>query len=236
MQTRPDILIIDDEKVLAGTIAEFLQGEGYSVDVAHSPAQVLSLLEKRAFALVLCDIQLPGMSGLDLLRKILAIQPESAVMMITAYATVESAVEAFRSGARDYLIKPVLFDDLLARLAHLEEWLQLRAENRELRTQLARRQQNQGGLDSILGNSPAILAVKHWIRRIAPAQTNILITGESGTGKELAARAIHDLGGHADAPFLAINCAAIPADLLENQLFGHTRGAFTGADRDREGL
>ncbi|MFM7316193.1 MAG: response regulator, partial [bacterium] len=125
MQTRPDILIIDDEKVLAGTIAEFLQGEGYSVDVAHSPAQVLSLLEKRAFALVLCDIQLPGMSGLDLLRKILAIQPESAVMMITAYATVESAVEAFRSGARDYLIKPVLFDDLLARLAHLEEWLQL---------------------------------------------------------------------------------------------------------------
>lgn len=236
MTSRTEILIIDDEKVLAGTLREFLQSEGYEVTVAHDSKSALEKVENHSFGIVLCDIQLPSMSGLELLKKMLALRPETAVMMITAYATVESAVEAFRSGARDYLIKPVLFDDLLARIEHLEEWVRLRAENRDLRSRLARKQTKSAGLEAILGNSPAILAVKSWIARIAPAQANVLISGESGTGKELAARAIHELGGHCDSPFLAINCAAIPADLLENQLFGHTRGAFTGADRDREGI
>ena len=152
--------------------------------------------------------------------------------MITAYATVENAVAAFRRGAHDYLMKPVIFDELLAKIDRLIGYRRLLLENQALRRQLHAR----GDLDALVGPGPAMQAVKTLIRKVGPTRSNVLITGESGTGKELVARALHALGPAPDDVFLAINCAAIPHDLLENQLFGHVRGAFTGADRDHAGL
>ncbi|MBI1324296.1 response regulator [bacterium] len=232
-----NVRIVDDEQVLADTLAEFLTAEGHEVRVAYDAASALRKLAEFETEVVLCDIQLPGTSGLELLRKLRKQAPEAAVIMITAYATVDSAVEAFRHGATDYLIKPVLFDDLTARLSRISAGRALSIENQSLRRKLTRQMQSaSGGIETIVGNSAAISAVKAWIVRVAPTRSNVLVTGESGTGKELAARAIHDLGSNPEAPFLPINCAAIPPDLLENQLFGHVRGAFTGADRDRAGL
>lgn len=231
------VIVVDDEQVLADTLAEFLTAEGHVVRVAYDAASALKILAGFETEVVLCDIQLPGSSGLELLRKLRAEAPDATVIMITAYATVDSAVEAFRHGASDYLIKPVLFEDLTARLARISASKSLSIENQGLRRKLARQMQSaSSGIETIVGRSAAISAVKAWIVRVAPTRSNVLVTGESGTGKELAARAIHDLGSHPDSPFLPINCAAIPPDLLENQLFGHIRGAFTGADRDRAGL
>jgi DNA-binding NtrC family response regulator len=182
--------------------------------------------------LVLCDIQLPGLDGLDLLQQITRARPETIVLMITAYATVENAVAAFRRGAHDYLMKPVIFDELLAKLDRLMASRRLLLENQALRRAL------HAPVDSeaLVGDSPPMRAVKTLIRKVGPTRANVLIAGESGTGKELVARALHAAGSEPDAPFLAVNCAAIPNELLENQLFGHVRGAFTGADRDRLGL
>jgi DNA-binding NtrC family response regulator len=232
-----NVLIVDDERILADTIAEFLTGEGHDVRVAYDAATALRTIADFEAEVILCDIQLPGASGLELLRQYREKAPETAVIMITAYATVDSAVEAFRHGATDYLIKPVMFEDLMARLSRIASGRTLIRENQVLRRKLARQMKSgPDGIEAIVGNSPAIASVKGWIARVAPTRSNVLITGESGTGKELAARAIHELGSNPDAPFLPINCAAIPPDLLENQLFGHIRGAFTGADRDRQGL
>ncbi len=154
------------------------------------------------------------------------------VLIITAYATVETAVAAFRRGAHDYLMKPVLFDDLLVKLDRLMRFRRLTLENQALRRQLHAPVE----ISTLVGESPPMREVKTLIRKLGPTRSNVLITGESGTGKELVARALHAQGREPDAPFLAINCAAIPHDLLESQLFGHVRGSFTGADRDRAGL
>ena len=230
------VLVVDDECVLADTLAEFLSGEGHSAAVAYDARTAMEKAKSFDPEVVLCDIQLPGSSGLDLLETLRNQRPETSVIMITAYATVDSAVAAFRHGASDYLIKPVLFEDLTARLARIGAMKTLTTENAGLRKKLARQSTAKSGIEAIVGNGRAIAAVKAWIARVAPTRSNVLITGESGTGKELAARAIHDLGTAPEAPFLPINCAAIPGELLENQLFGHVRGAFTGADRDRQGL
>jgi DNA-binding NtrC family response regulator len=226
------ILIVDDEEVLASTLQEFLRGEGYEADVALDAASALALAEATEPDLALCDVQLPGQDGLDLLDRLLQIRPDTLVMMITAYATVESAVAAFRRGAHDYLMKPVIFDELLAKLDHLMGFRRLRRENQALRRLL---HADDCG-ETLVGQGAAMQTVRAMIRKVGPTRSNVLITGESGTGKELAARALHALGHDPDAAFLAINCAAIPHDLLENQLFGHVRGAFTGADRDHAGL
>lgn len=236
METKAKILIVDDERVLAGTMAEFLASEGYEVATAHDAAGALNEVSRFEPEIVLCDIQLPGTSGLQLLKKIEEVRPGVSVVMITAYATVESAIAAFHSGARDYLIKPVQFDDLTARLEHILQFRQISRENAVLKRKINRRAMHQPGIEALVGSSVVMQRLKGWIMRVGPARSNVLITGESGTGKELAARALHDLGDAPEAPFLAINCAAIPSELLENQLFGHIKGAFTGADRDRDGL
>lgn len=226
------ILIVDDEEVIASTLQEFLQGEGFEARVAHDAASALAIAEATCPDVALCDVQLPGPDGLELLDRLLTLCPDVQVLMITAYATVENAVAAFRRGAQDYLMKPVLFDELLAKLDRLMNHRDLLRENQALRRQL----HATAGADELVGDSPPMRQVRDLIRRVGPTPSTVLITGESGTGKELAARGLHRHGPRPDDPFLAINCAAIPHDLLENQLFGHVRGAFTGATRDHDGL
>lgn len=229
---RGRVLIVDDEEVIASTLQEFLQGEGYEVAVAADAPSALASIERFEPDLALCDVQLPGLDGLDLLEKLLKLRPELLVLIITAYATVEDAVAAFRRGAHDYLMKPVIFDELLTKLDRLMRFRHLTRENQALRKQL----HAPVDIGTLVGESPPMRQVKTLIRKLGPTRSNVLIAGESGTGKELVARALHARGLEPDAPFLAINCAAIPNELLENQLFGHIRGSFTGADRDRVGL
>jgi DNA-binding NtrC family response regulator len=229
---RGRILIVDDEEVISGTLHEFLQGERFEVATAADMPGALALVESFGPDVVLCDVQLPGGDGLTVLERSLRIRPETLFIMITAYATVENAVAAFRRGAQDYLMKPVLFEDLLAKLDRLIAYRRLLMENQALRRQL----HPQADLDALIGQTPPMQAVKTMIRKVGPTRSTVLLTGESGTGKELVARALHATGPDPEGLFLAINGAAIPHDLLENQLFGHIRGAFTGAERDHAGL
>jgi DNA-binding NtrC family response regulator len=231
-ESRGRILVVDDEEVIAATLEEFLTGEGYEVAGAHDAASALALVESLEPDVALCDVQLPGLDGLGLLDRLLQVRPETLVLMITAYATVENAVAAFRRGAHDYLMKPVIFDELLTKIEHLIAYRRLLLENQALRRQL----HAPGDLERMVGQGAPMQAIQTLIRKVGPTRSNVLITGESGTGKELVARALHALSPERDAAFLAINGAAIPHDLLENQLFGHVRGAYTGADRDRAGL
>jgi DNA-binding NtrC family response regulator len=229
---RGRILIVDDEEVIASTLREFLQGEGFEAATAADLPSALAQVEAFEPEIVLCDVQLPGADGITVLNRTLELRPETLFIMITAFATVESAVAAFRRGAHDYLMKPVLFEDLLARLERLLRLQQLLRENQALRRQL----HAQGDPAALVGESPAIAEVKSLIQKVAPSRTMVLITGATGTGKELVARALHAHGPAPEEMFLAVNCAAIPHDLLENQLFGHVRGAYTGASGDQDGI
>jgi DNA-binding NtrC family response regulator len=229
---RGRLLIVDDEEVIASTLQEFLAGEGFDVAVAPDATRALKLAATFEPEIVLCDVQLPGLDGLDLLDRLLRLRPDTLVLMITAYGTIENAVAAFRRGAHDYLMKPVIFDELLTKLDRLMGFRRLTLENQTLRRVL----HSPVDLEALVGDSTPMRTVKTLIRKVGPTRSNVLIVGESGTGKELVARALHATGADPDAPFLAVNCAAIPNDLLENQLFGYVRGAFTGADRDRTGL
>lgn len=229
---RGRVLIVDDEEVINQTLKEFLESEQFAVATASDLASALAQVVSFEPDVVLCDVQLPGADGITVLNRALRLRPETLFVMITAYATVENAVAAFQRGAQDYLMKPVLFDDLLTKLDRLMSLRRLLLENQALRRQL----HADGNFDSLIGDSPPMRAVKTLIRKVGPTRSTVLITGESGTGKELVARALHNLGPAPSEVFLAVNCAAIPHDLLENQLFGHVRGAFTGADRDHAGV
>ncbi len=232
---RGRILVVDDEIIIRESLAEFLQNEGYEVVTACSAEEALGAIRDSAapFDVLLCDVQLPGMDGLELLNAVKQESPETLVIMITAFATVENAVACFQAGAHDYLMKPIIFDDLLHKIHHLTEYRTLCRENAMLRRQLALLQAD---APEIIGCSPAIRAVLEQAKKVGPTPSNVLIVGESGTGKELVARTIHQHSHARDKKFVAINCAALPRDLLESQLFGHRRGAFTGAERNHEGL
>jgi DNA-binding NtrC family response regulator len=184
------------------------------------------------FDVALCDIQLPRMDGVSLLEKLLRLSPDTFVVLVTAYGTVESAVEAFKRGAHDYLMKPLILDEVAAKLRHLLTYRQLHLENQWLRREL----HQQFNPSTIIGRSAAMQQVFITVRKVAASRSTVLLVGESGTGKELIARAIHYQGPDHEERFVAVNCAAIPEDLLENQLFGHRKGAYTGADRDSEGI
>lgn len=229
---RGRILLVDDEQVIVETLQEFLQSEGFEVAVATDAPAALERVEAFEPDLALCDVQLPGLDGLELLDRLLRVRPETLVLMITAYATVENAVAAFRRGAQDYLMKPVIFDELLAKIDHLLSYRRVLRENQALRRQI----HAERDADRLVGNSEAMQAVLALIRKVGPTRSNVLITGESGVGKELVARALHAAGADPEASFLAVNCAALLPDALEYQLFGSVGGAIAGADRDHAGL
>jgi DNA-binding NtrC family response regulator len=226
------LLIVDDEPLIRSSLAEFLEQEGFSVRIAADGQQALQLAQTVSFDLVLTDIQMPGMDGVELLEKLHQINPEIFVILITAYGTVETAVEAFQRGAQDYLLKPVRFNEVVAKVKQLLLYRQWKLENQWLRRELHR----PPAPEMIVGTSPAMQAVISTLHKVARTRATVLILGESGTGKELIARALHYQGPDKDERFLALNCAAIPNELLESQLFGHRKGAFTGADKDTEGL
>ncbi|MFO0876554.1 MAG: sigma-54 dependent transcriptional regulator [Gemmataceae bacterium] len=229
------ILIIDDETLIRETLAEYLIQEEFEVACCSSGEEALELAQKTPFAIALCDMQLPGIDGLETLARLQRLSPETSVLLITAFATVENAVEAFQRGAHDYLMKPILLDEVLGKIRRLLAMRQLALENQWLRRELNRAYPPA----QIVGADGGMAPVLEMIRKVAPTRSNVLIIGESGTGKELVARAIHDHSAARDDPrsrFIAVNCAAIPHELLENQLFGHRKGSFTGADRDQAGV
>ncbi len=229
MTTR--VLLIDDEDLFREDLAGLLRRRDMECRTASSGEEGLAVLEEWEADIVLCDIMMPGMSGLDALDCIMRLRPETRVIMLTAFADLQTAITAFRNGACDYVMKPIVFDDVVGKIRRLAELKELTREVQVLRRQVSR------GLDSspIIGQSESIKTTMHNIEKVAATRSTVLITGESGTGKELAARAIHSLGCRKNSPFVAINCAGIPETLLESELFGHVRGAFTGAVGDRAG-
>lgn len=229
--TKPDVLVVDDDFAHRTMLRTVLKKWGYNVSEAESGEKAVELSRDNPFDLLLMDVRMEGISGIEALKRVKAYNPSIPVLIMTAYSNVESAIEALKSGAYDYLIKP-LDMDLLRRAADraLEHSL-LKSENSVLRERLGNTIDTQG----IIGSSPAMIQVMENLAMLAPSEATVLITGESGTGKELVARAIHANSSRRNGPFVAVNCAALTETLLESELFGHERGAFTGADKRREG-
>ncbi len=227
-----DILIVDDERALCEELAEFFHSRGYLCAIALSGEKALDLVEQRRFCVILVDVRMPGMDGIELVSRLRERSPESQVLLMTAHPSVDSVVSALRLGAADYVVKPLILEDLLHKVRRMIEF---RAQESELRW---RRRQLQAKYDfaNIIGQSEGMKELYHLMGRVTNTTNPVLITGESGTGKELVARAIHYNGPRKDARFVAINCVAIPGALLESQLFGHLKGAFTGADAKSAGV
>jgi DNA-binding NtrC family response regulator len=227
-----NILIVDDEEVLQDVLTVLIRREGHTTLAAPTGEAALEILDREEVDLVLLDLMLPGMPGLQVLREIRGRDPEQVVVVITAYSSIETAIEAMREGAFHYIPKPFKNDEVLLTIRKGLEQRRLAEENRSLREQLRQR----FGFDNILGKSKPMQQVFELIQLSAPAKSNILIRGESGTGKELVAKAIHHHSRRADGPFITVNSGSMPADLLESNLFGHVRGAFTGAIASKKGL
>jgi len=227
------LLVVDDEPSMLDMLSLLWRGEGYEVSTAHSVAEARERLAEHAHDLVLCDILMPDGNGLELLGEIKAADPRVAVIMMTAYTSTKSALEAMKLGAYDYISKPFAdLEELKLLVSKALEQSQLVDENLYLRGELERRY----AFDNIVGRSPRMRAVFALVERVARAHSTVLIQGESGTGKELVARAIHFASPRSSHRFLSINCGALPENLLESELFGHERGAFTGAVREKRGL
>jgi DNA-binding NtrC family response regulator len=222
------ILVIDDERGIRSLVSDVLRRVGHAVDAAETGEAGLEAAQRTAFDLVFCDINLPGMDGLTVLERLLAGARPPPVILITAYPSVETAVRGMKLGARDYITKPFTPDELrlVAKRALDED--ELRRQNRELREQLA--------YADLIGRSPAMAELRSTIRKVARSDATVLLTGESGTGKELVARALHYEGNRTGRPFVPVNCGALVGTLLESELFGHVRGAFTGAEKSKRGL
>jgi DNA-binding NtrC family response regulator len=226
------ILLADDEATFRETFSTVLQEEGYGVTAVSNGTDAVGAIKRQAYPVILLDIQMPGMDGIKVLREVMKIRPESRVIMITAYGSIEMAVEAISLGACDYVVKPVMFDDILTKIRQHLRYKELEAENQQLKTEL----QDKYGLENIISQSAVMETVFETIRKVAQTKSNVLIVGESGTGKELAAQAIHTLGTAGRGRLVGINCSAIPEQLLESELFGHKKGSFTSAVKDKKGL
>ncbi len=231
MVNEANILVVDDDEAHRQMLRMMLSSWGYNVHEADDGDTAITAVQNTSFDAVLTDVRMNRMDGIDALRGILEFNPALPVIIMTAYSSVETAVEALRLGAYDYLIKPLDFDVLKHSLARALEHSRLCVENRELRRQLS----DSSAVPGILGRSKIMEDMQQMILTVAPAEATVLINGESGTGKELVARALHSGSLRADKPLIIVNCAALAENLLESELFGHERGAFTGADKKREG-
>ncbi|MGD9045935.1 MAG: sigma-54 dependent transcriptional regulator, partial [Desulfobacterales bacterium] len=231
-QESPHILVVDDELSMRELLEYMLTKENYKVSCAETGQEAIDLLEKNPFDLLLCDIRLGDITGLDVLRASKKHNPENAVILISAYATTETAVEAMNEGAYDYVPKPFDKDELLRTIAKAVELRSVEHEKKQLDDELKKNLH----FGMIVGNSPAMHHIYKLIEQVSKTKTNVLITGESGTGKEVIAKAIHQESDRHQEPFMVINCGGIPETLMESELFGHKKGAFTGATGDKKGL
>ncbi|MBL7016626.1 MAG: sigma-54-dependent Fis family transcriptional regulator [Kiritimatiellales bacterium] len=228
----PRILIVDDEPTILNLLNKILTGQGYDTTPASNGEKALQLLESEAFDLMISDINMTPVNGMELLRKSSKSYPDMGVIMLTAYGTVGTAVEAMKEGAFDYITKPFKLDELVLTVQRALEYNNALSENRDLKARLEYREQ----LDGIVAESPGMRKVCEMVERVAPTSTTVLIYGESGTGKELVARALHRYSPRKDETFMAVNCAALPAQLMESEMFGHVKGSFTGATATKAGL
>ena len=226
------ILIVDDEKAIRESVALVLSEEGYETEIASTGKEALKFLNEQDFEVLITDLKMPEMDGIELIKKSLKICPETSVIIITAHASVESAIEALRIGAFDYILKPFDFDDLILKVQRLINHKEMALENQALRQEV----EEKYNFSNIIGQSPEMQGVFHLIKKVSSTKGNVLITGKSGTGKELVARAIHYHSPRKNKRFVAINCGAIVGTLMESEFFGHKKGSFTGAINDKEGF
>ncbi len=229
---RARILVVDDELSMREFLSILLEGEGYQVDQAENAEEALRLIGEQRYEMVISDVLMPGLGGIELLSRIKSESPETVVLMITAFTTAEQAVEAMKLGAYDYIGKPFKVEEVKVLVKNALEKQSLVQENKRLKAAV----QERFSFSGLIGKSKQMREVYELIAKVADSMANVLITGESGTGKELAARAIHYNSPRKGAPFVAVNCGAIPETLIESELFGHAKGAFTGAFADRPGL
>lgn len=226
------ILVVDDEASIREFMEIFLKKEGYEVSLAEDGAKAKDMLAKRSFDMVISDLQMPNMTGMELLKFAKDSYPDTVFVMMTAFGTLENAVEAMKIGAYDYLTKPCKIDEVRLVIHNALRARNLEVENRVLKKELVK----EYSFQNIVGNSEAMHSIFDLIKRVSAAPTNVLITGESGTGKEVVAKAIHYNGPLKDRPFVTVNCGAIPENLMESEMFGHKKGSFTGAIADKAGL
>jgi DNA-binding NtrC family response regulator len=226
------ILIVEDEETLSSSLRRVFLRDGYEAEVVDNAESAFEMLDKGIYDIIITDIILPGMSGIELLKNIKESLPEQIVIIMTAYASLETAVEALRAGAYDYVVKPIIHEEIKQIVKNALRQRALQAENVLLKKQIER----QYDFSRIIGESSAMQKIINEVKKIADARSNVLLLGETGTGKELIARAIHFNSNRADKTFIPINCSAIPENLLESELFGHVRGAFTGAITSKKGL
>jgi len=227
-----NILVVEDQDAARESLAELLRGEGYEVYEAADGTVAKDLINKHDLDVILTDLMMPGADGIEVLKHSRNVSPQSLIMLMTAHASVDTAVEALRLGAQDYLLKPLIFEDVLRKVERLISHRKLAWENQILRREI----DVHFGPDQPLGRSPAMQEIAKMIKKVAPTPTTVLISGESGVGKEVVARTIHNASLGRENVFLPVNCSAIPENLLESQLFGHMKGSFTGAVSSQEGL
>lgn len=222
------ILVIDDERSIRNTLKDILEFEKYTVELAEDGFKALEMLQTKDFDVILCDIKMPGMDGIEVLQKVEEIKPDTPVVMISGHGNIDTAVESIKKGAYDFIEKPLDLNRLLITLRNAMDKSSLITETKVLRKKVSKRY-------DIVGESAAIKKVKDMVDRVAATDARVLITGSNGTGKELVARRLHEKSNRAEGPFIEVNCAAIPSELIESELFGHEKGAFTSAVKQRKG-
>ncbi|MGH7848208.1 MAG: sigma-54-dependent transcriptional regulator, partial [Candidatus Binatia bacterium] len=229
---KPLILITDDDEVSCQLFAEVLEGEGYHANQAHSGEEALARIHEKPHDLLLADVRMPGMTGLDLTRAVRKEYPCLPIVVMTAFGSIETAFEAIQEGAYDYISKPMNLEELKKTISGALAWRDLRVQAAGAGEEVDREEK----LETVIGRSPAMIEVYKTVARVAPTKSTVVILGESGTGKEVIAQAIHRHSRRAGRPFVAVDCGALTETLLESELFGHVRGSFTGAVTDKKGV